>query len=264
MSAMTLGGIVCIRNGDELDYCWREAVQSLLPVCHMVTVCDGESTDGTQEAIREWMKTEPKIVLCVYPWSHPVGVPTFWVDWLQYARLHTPTDYIIQLDADEVMHESSQKLVQQFMAIASKKHPMSAWCARHNFYRDAQHLIPPGVCLAHEVVRIMPQNIFLPSDGADPRGADSTNMAVPTLIEICHYGFIRKRDDYFRKSKGLFKMFFDNYDPLLVEAEKATEKGGNWMENPGVSSWQNDLLDYKGTHPEVMREWLKERNYAVA
>ena len=257
---MTLGGIVCIRNGDELDYCWREAVRSLLPVCHTVTVCDGESSDGTQEAIREWMKTEPKIVLCVYPWPEPKGDSDFWVKWLQYARIHTPTDYCIQLDGDEVMHENSIPLVKQFLTIAAEKGPMSAWCHRYNFWRNPSHLIPHGVCLAHEVVRILPQNIFLPSDGQHPEGAAATNMAVHSLIEIYHYGFLRKRDAFFRKAKALQGMFFNDYDPRLDAADKA---GGDWMEHPGVTGWENDLLKFSGSHPEVIKTWLQERRYSV-
>src|SRR5438132_6241086 len=104
---MTLGGNVCIRNGNALDYCWREAVQSLLPICDEVVVCDGESTDGTQEEIREWMQREPKIKLCVYPWPDPKGDIDFWVKWLNYSREHLTTDWHIQLDADEVLSDRS-------------------------------------------------------------------------------------------------------------------------------------------------------------
>lgn len=256
---MTLGGIVCVRNANRLDYCWRESIQSLLPVCDMVSVSVAESDDGTEEQVREWASREPKIVVNIYPWQNPVGVPTFWVDWLQYARQHTPTDFVIQLDADEVLASDSHQAVKTFVGVALQKNlRISARCLRYNFWKDAWHLIPEGVCLAHEVIRIMPQNIFLPSDGADPRGSEATDMAVNTPIEIFHYGFLRKRESFFQKAKDLQKFFFNDYDKRLEEADKA---GGNWMTHEGVVPWKDQLVDFKGSHPLVAQQWLKDRNW---
>jgi glycosyltransferase involved in cell wall biosynthesis len=45
----TLAGILCIRNGLKLDYCFREAGQSLLGVCDEVVICDSDSDDGTRQ-----------------------------------------------------------------------------------------------------------------------------------------------------------------------------------------------------------------------
>jgi hypothetical protein len=62
---MTLGGLVCIRNGFRLGYCFVEAVQSLLPICDEVVICDCDSDDGTGEVyIREWAHKEPKLTIC--------------------------------------------------------------------------------------------------------------------------------------------------------------------------------------------------------
>lgn len=249
----TLGGNVCIRNGNELDFCWRECIKSLLPVCDVVTVCDVESTDGTQEEIREWMKTEPKIVLCVYPWPNPVGDPDFWVKWLNYCREHVKTDWHIQLDADEVLYDPNNE-VRPFMNGGRRSAIMTRW----NFWRDHKHTIPEGQCCGKHVVRMAPQNVWMPSDGSHPSGVEAVAMGVYTGIQIYHYGFLRKRSAFFKKEEALQKMFFNSYDPRLAQAEK---HDGNWMQMPGLCGWENSLADFGAPHPEVAKQWLKDRGY---
>jgi len=229
-----------------------------LPVCDEVVVCDGESDDGTQEFIREWMLREPKIKLCVYKWPDPVGQIDFWVDWLNFARTHIKTDYQLQLDADEVLHESSYPTI---LKLKERNARFSVRCQRYNFWRDAQHLIPHGVCCSHLVTRIAPQNVWLPSDGPHPNGQEAIMMAIdpPEQIEIYHYGFLRKPDAFFKKAKAIQKMFFNSYDPRLAKAETMA---GNWMENCEVG-WENNLLPFNKPHPQRMIGWLQERGYKV-
>jgi len=254
---MTLGGNVCIRNGIELDFCWRESIRSLLGVCDHVTVCDGESTDGTQEEIREWLKTEPKLRLCVYPWPNPQGDPDFWVKWLNYCRDHVRADWHLQLDADEVLHEDSYPRVLEFIARA--RVPCSAICKRHNFWRDHRHTIPEGHALGKHVIRLAPQNVWMPSDGYHERGKTICEMAQAAEIHICHYGFLRRREQFFKKEKLLQGYFFGGpFDWRVTGVEK---KEGNWMEQIEGIEWINNLDYYHGTHPKVVHQWLKERNY---
>lgn len=253
----TLGGAVCIRNGNQLDYCWREAIKSLLPVCDEVVVCDGESTDGTQEEIRDWAVIEPKIKLCVYPWPNPVGDIEFWVKWLNYAREHLSTDYHFQLDADEVLSEKSYPEVLSVL----DGPPHSVWVWRRNFWADTKHLIPPGHCCGHRVVRIAPSNVWLASDGCNERGNAAVAMALHSEIEIFHYGFLRKRKSIFQKAKELQRMFFGaGADPRMDEVE---DKDGNWMRDIKGIDWINQLVDYNGDHPAVIHQWLRERGHKV-
>lgn len=250
---MTLGGNVCIRNGLDLDFCFVDSIKSLLPICDVVSVSDGESDDGTQEFLRDWMAKEPKIVLNVYPWESPKGDHDWWVKWLNYNRSHLHTDWHLQLDADEVLHENSYGEILKFIQTPNR----SARCIRWNFWKDHRHLIPEGECLAKRVIRLAPQNVWMASDGAHPQGAPCTNMAVDTGIEIAHYGFIRKPEAFFKKEKQLQGFFFDSYDPRL----KAAEQDPSWAIRPGITGWENRLDEFHGDHPQIALPWLKERGY---
>lgn len=269
---MTLDGLICIRNGLAFDYCFVEAIQSLLPVCDRVIVCDGESTDGTQELLREWLTREPKLVLCVYPWPHPVGDITFWTDWLNYAREHCAADRILQLDADEILGETAYQPIRDYtrfgvhpsgcplsqLSTLNPQPPFTLCFDRLNFYKDTRQLIPSGVCLSNRVYRYGPQNVWLPSDGPDPRGAEWVGMGVQTSLPIFHYGYLRRPTAFFEKSRDLQKFFFNSYDPRLVEAEK---EGREWMAKIQNVEWRDNLIPYDGPHPAIIQPWLKERGY---
>lgn len=257
---MSLGGNVCIRDGNKLDYPWRESVSSLLPVCDVVVVCDGGSTDGTLEEIREWCKRQPKLRLCCYPWTDPKADIDFWVRWLNWAREHVPCSHHIQLDADEVLDERSYPIVLEYAKTAPRD---TLKCQRLNFWKDHRHLIPHGVCLGHEVVRLAPQDMWLPSDGVHPLGAETVAMSNPSKIRIFHYGFLRRREAYFEKAKLLHGYFFNTYDPRMTKAEEDTEHGGNWMEKIENVEWTKNLIPYNGHHPIIAHQWLRERGYDV-
>lgn len=254
---MTIGGHVIIRNGISLDYCWRESISSLLPICDTVTVCDAESNDGTVEAVLAWMSSEPKLRLCVYPWPHPKGDPEFFVKWINYSRDHVKADYQFQLDADEILDDRSYPSIRNFMAV--HKPNQTARIDRLNFWMDSSHLVPHGVCCSHKVIRIAPQSMWLPSDGSTGNPLESIpsqNAVDVPGITIFHYGFLRHREAFFVKERGLHQYFFNTYDPRL---EKAQEHSGNWMKSPGLIEWEDRLIPYSGHHPDIIKPWLRER-----
>lgn len=244
-----------MRNGDRLDYCWREAGQSLLAICDELVLCDCDSDDGTREAMDEWKSREPRINICNFPWSDPRGDIMWYPTWVNYARQHCKCDHIIALDADEILHEDSQREARQ-----AAQDGKIAICKRLNFWRDAEHLIPAGVCCGIEVIRMAPSNLWIPSDYPDPRAQEAMSRAQHSNVMIYHYGFLRNREAFFAKARAVQRIWANDFDPRLAAAEKAD---GNWMTRDGVVPWKDQLIPFNGTHPEAAKAWLKERGYAL-
>jgi glycosyltransferase involved in cell wall biosynthesis len=256
---MTLGGNVVIRNGIDLDYCFVESIRSLLPICDEVVCCDADSTDGTRQVLDELAAVEPKIKICNWAWPEPVGRAHDWfVTWFNYAREHLHTDWHIQLDADEVLHENSHEEVLQAV-----RYQKTLVCKRYNFWRDHRNLIPPGHCCGHEVIRVGPQRLWMPTDCPDPRGKALADLSERSNVEIFHYGFIRRPEAFFSKERLLQRYYFNSYDPRLERAQEKYEKeGANWMDNCEVG-YTNNLVPFTGTHPRVAHSWLRGRGYWV-
>lgn len=257
---MTLGGFTMIRNGVSLDYCFEQCIQSMLDSpCDVVAVSVASGNeDDTEQIIRDWVAREPRLSVNIYEWPNPVGDSEFFVKWIQYARAHTPAECVIQLDADEVLHENSYGTIQKLKEQGGR---FSACFHRYNFWRDAHSLIPHGVCCGHQVVRMAPQDVWLPSDGYHPSGKECIMMQreAPGPLEIMHYGFLRKPDAFFKKAKALQGYFFNTYDPRL----EAVEGKADWHSQSGVTGWESDLIPFTGTHPERMKGWLTQRDYSV-
>ncbi len=227
-----------------------------MPIVDELVLSDCDSDDGTRSRMDDWKAMHgDKINICNFPWTNPSHTNLWWPEWLNYARQHAKSDWIIQLDADEVLHEDSFDEV-----LAAARDRKALVCYRYNFWRDAQHLIPKGHCCGTDVIRIGPQNLIMPSDYPIPGSGEIERMAVPSGVKIMHYGFLRKREAFFKKARVVQGIWAGTFDPRLEEAEKA---GGNWMEHAGVTGWENSLDEFKGTHPVAIHEWLLKRGYTL-
>ncbi len=247
-----LSGYLSIRNGNSLDYAWQLAVQSMLPVCDEVVICDSDSTDGTREEADAWSARDSKVRVVNYPWPKPRGDVWMLMRWLNFTRQHLRYDMQITLDADEVIHPHSYPEIRR--AVAERG---SRWFRRLNFWRDAQSLIPEGQVCGVNVARLGPTELEMPSDNAEPHPGGEPEIrkraAYHPKLLICHLGFLRKQPAFFAKSKVMQAALLDTYDPQLAKAE---ETGVPWHT---LSNGNLALVPYTGTHPEIVRPWLTER-----
>lgn len=251
----TLGANVAIRNGDSLDFCWKECVGSLLPVCDQVVLCDQDSDDGTTDAMKEWVAREPKLKYVNYPFTNPKGDPDWVVNWTNWAREQMDTEWNLQLDCDEVLHEDCYDLLRSKIA---DNREISLRVQRWNFWESCRTMIPFSKCLAHETIRVAKTKYWLPADFPHPKARAVMDMEVICLgIHLFHYGFLRHPKAFFKKEKFLQTAFTSGYDPQL----DTTEQNKDWMSNIKADWKSLPLEQFHGTHPKIAHEWLRERGY---
>lgn len=251
----TIGGLIMVRNGISLDYCFEASIQSLLPVVDQLVVSDSDSNDGTADKLADMAAANPKIKLVNRPWTQPHGESYhWWTDWINFAREHLTTDFQLQLDADEVLHENSYDEIRR----AAEEGPDTALlCHRHNFWNDLHHLCPIGRTCSHLVVRFGPQRCWMSSDEMHPEGEpEIRQLARPSNVEIFHYGFIRRREALLDKCRVVLDAYFGRYDDRLVEAEKNPDKP--WQD---YAPYDVPLREYRGSHPAAAHQWLIEHGF---
>lgn len=254
----SLGATICIRNGIAYDFCFVECIESLLPICDEIIVAYQVGTDDTRDVLDQISSRNPKIKIHTYDQHlNPSHYGDYVMDWTNWARERLKTEYHIQLDADEVLHEDSYGFIWDHMQAAESREA-SVRVQRWNFWEDAQHMIPFGEVCGHEVIRIGPTRLWMPADVPHPKGQAMMNMErIDLRIKIHHYGFLRKPEAFFAKEKFLQTAFTGGYDKQF----DALEAKRDWM-NKLQASWKTRPLEkYNGSHPKVIHRWLYDRGY---
>jgi glycosyltransferase involved in cell wall biosynthesis len=252
---MKLSGYIPVRNAMRLDYCLKEAINSLLPVCDEVVVCDSESDDGTWEMLMAWEEYEPRLKLFVWPWPNPVNCKQWFVEWLNYCRKSCRYDMQLQLDADEVLHEDGYEEI-----IRACEARECRWIKRLNFWGDTRYLAPSGYVCGDDLARLGPTELYMPSDEPHPEGEPEIRKRAtrhPSL-KTHHYGFIRRKEAFYEKSKLVHAAFHGAVDSRLTRCQ---ETGEDWTQ---VAAPPVPLEPYHGTQPKVAHDWLLERGYPIS
>jgi len=254
-----LSGFTVCKNAISLDYCIRECIESLLPVCDEVVVGEMGSDDGTLTFLLDWAAHEPKLrIVMINDWTTARGDPKWFVEALNQTREHLKYSMMLQLDADEVLcdDEDTRGAIKRAFdnndAIALN---------RLNFVRDPVSLIPENECCGKYVVRVGPSHLWLPSDEPHARGEihllDMAHHEPRALIY--HLGFLRRRESFFAKARVVLGAFFNEFDTRLAAAES---EGTHPFEK---FPWWNRLESFPAHYgyPKAVRQWMEDRGYTV-
>jgi hypothetical protein len=244
---MTLGGLVIVHNAIEHDYCVRESIQSLLPICDKVLVVECESTDGTQKLLSDMAEKESKIRIIHRPWN-----PSLNMQWMRDLTADTKgeigTDWYIAMDADEIIDPRGYCWVQEHVAKFSKT-KVCASMYRLTFWKDHKHVIPEGIICNHICPRVGPVSESLCGDLIYPKECKQIDA------RIYHYGHIRKRDAWVKKSVKCHQWALGSVPDHWKKAEAGDMSA---VDNCVPDS---TLVPFTGSHPILMYEWLKERGF---
>lgn len=244
----TLGGTIFVRNAIEFDYCIVEAIQCLQNLCDEVVVVDAGSDDGTAELLAT-MADQNTIVINLdkAEWFSRHGREKL-AYFTNIAIGCLTTDYNINLQADEIIHEKSFLAIREAINTAGE----AFCCTRKNLWKDCNHVLDvprERLPCSTEIIRLAKTNYKSVGDAESleaPASADYLKEIV-----IWHYGFVRKKEVMINKIKNMQTNVFEiDYDKKM-----------DGMEVFDWSAWfsETDLKPITEEHPKFIKSWIISR-----
>jgi hypothetical protein len=265
---MKISGFSMARNADKLYYPLKEAILSVLPIVDefVVAIGKGDHDDLTLEIIRGI--NDPKVKIIETVWNlekYPRGMEN--AHQTDIARSHCTGDWLLYLQADEVIHE---KYLPEIYAkceryVNDREVEGMVFRYRH-FWGDYGHYQISHHWYSREIriVRNEPDIHSWESaqsfrripvfDGLDYRRQENTFKLKVIALDayIYHYGWVRPPQLMVSKTKSL-----DTIHKGASEVERL-ERENYFAFDYGPL---NLLAEFTETHPAVMSGWIARFNW---
>lgn len=258
---MSLSSFSYIRNGFEYGYPFLESIQSILSICDEFVIAVGDSRDGTREAIENLKSPKIKIIDTVWDENLRKGGKIF-AQQANIAADHISGDWGLHLQADEVIHENDlDKIREAILKYQEDKRVEGLLFKFINFWGNYDYIGTTRRWHRYEVRVIRNLKTIraykdsqgfrkYPSPGAYENNEKGEKLRVKKVeVTIYHYNFVRN-PELMKKKSDYFHRFWHDDDWLKENISREEEFDFDKID---------ELKLFKGTHPKVMQERIKQQ-----
>jgi hypothetical protein len=254
---MKVTGFTFIRNAVKFDYPVVEAIKSILPVCNDFVVAVGNSDDGTLELIQSIDKQKIKIIETIWDDSPEmkIGGKVFALETDKaFQAIPNDSDWAFYIQGDEVVHEKYLDTIFKTMEKWKDHSEVDGLLFNYtHFYGSYDYIgISPG--WYRNEIRIIrnDKSVYSYRDAQGFRIGDDKKLNVkPVDAYIYHYGWVKEPETMMRKIKNT-STFYQNVNRLK-----------KLIVNQVYDYSKIDALSlFTDSHPEVMKERIKRKNWS--
>lgn len=249
---MKVSGFSIIRNGAFYGYPFKEAVLSVLPLCDEFIINVGISDDNTLEIIKSIDSPKIKIILTEWDMSQREGGKLLSIE-TNRALKECTGDWAVYIQGDEVLHERYIPVVKEAMMKYHKDNTIEGLMFRYkHFYGSYDYYQDNFRKWYTKEVRVIRNNGKIVSwgDAMDFKHHDGTKInSTPIDAEIYHYGWVRPPETLIKK-----RIDFEKFYKSDEEVDKVIKQIENYDD-------LGNLKRFTDTHPEVMKERIRESNW---
>ena len=265
---MKISGFSMVKNADSLFFPIKQAIESVLPIVDEFILALGDSNPGdkTEEIIAAINSPKLKVVHTVWDLKkYPNGMEN--AHQTDIAKSHCTGDWLIYVQADEVMHEEDHSKILDACSRFLEDTEVEGFLFKYrHFWGDFDHYHHAHGWYKNEI-RIVRNNPEIHSwesaqsfrkipnfDGLNYRIQEGTHKLNVVLLDayIYHYGWVRPPHLMQKKKKAL--------DTIHKGAQKAHEIYKNQVIDFDYGPLGN-LSKFKGEHPAVMKDWMKKLDW---
>lgn len=254
---MKVTGFTIVRNAVLYDYPVVESILSILPLVDEFVVSVGQSEDGTLELIRSIQSEKIRIVQSHWDDKLRSGGSILAIETDKAFQAISPdTDWAFYLQADEVVHEKYHPAIRAAMEqYCSDQHIEGLLFKYLHFYGNYDHVGDSRRWYDREI-RIIRNDPAIKSyrDAQGFRKNGEKLRVKPIEAYIYHYGWVKhpEKQKLKRENFGIF-WSEDQEKEFQKEAKDIFDYTGDF-----------DSLDrFTGTHPNVMKERIAQKNWDV-
>ncbi|HEX8429450.1 glycosyltransferase family 2 protein [Hymenobacter sp.] len=252
---MKVVGFTFVRNAVTYDYPVLESINSLLPLCDEVVVAVGNSSDNTLGLIKSLNSPKIRILETVWDDTLREGGKVLAVETDKaLAAVPADADWAIYLQADEVLHEADYPAIRAGMERwqANKQVEGLLLNYRH-FYASYDYIGDSPRWYRREIRVVRPSaGIHSYRDAQGFRKTGNLKLRVKLLdATVHHYGYVKTPAAMQRKQETFGKLWHS--DEWMAEHVVPAEE----FDYSEIDSLQH----FRGTHPAVMQERVRQQNW---
>jgi len=250
---MKISGFTFTRNAVEFYFPVKESILSILPVCDEFIVVVGNGWDNTLEVVKSIKSGKIKIIKTI--WDESLfDKGKIHAQQSNIALDNCAGDWCFYLQSDEVVHEDDLPIIQEKLKRYKDVLEVEGLLFDYlHFYGDYDHYQWSHRWYKHEI-RVVRNGIGARSY-SDAQGFRKDNgkklKVVRAEAKIFHYGWVRPPDTMKKKMKN-FQMHY-----LGREKVKGKFKDESHFDLMDIER----LPVYKETHPKVMEERIKSKDW---
>jgi glycosyltransferase involved in cell wall biosynthesis len=251
---MKVCGFTFVRNAIKFDYPVIESIRSILPVCDEIVVAVGNSEDNTRKIIESI--GSPRIKILNTRWDDTLregGKVLATETNKAFDAIDDAYDWAFYIQADEVVHEKH---------LPGLKHSMERWkddpsvegllfdyvhfYGSYDFIGDSRRWYRREVRIIRNDKTI---RSFMDAQGFRKNGRPLN--VKPADATMYHYGWVKPPESLQAKLESFHKLWHDE----------------KWIEKnlPKTNEFDYSKIDslerFQGTHPEVMKERITNKNW---
>lgn len=252
---MQVAGFTIIRNAIKYDYPVVEAISSILPVCDVFYVGVGNSDDDTRKLIASIPSDKIRILDTVWDDRLREGGKILSIETNKvFDAIPKEFDWCFYIQSDECVHEEDLPKIKNAMLLYKDDKTVDGLLFEYKHFYGHYKYIGIGRRWYKHEIRIIKNNKHLRSykDAQGFRTSQDTKLNVKkTGAFIYHYGWVKPPKAQQAKQSSFHKMWHDD----------------DWVKThiPEVEEFDYSNIDllaeYKGSHPKVVKERIKNADW---
>ncbi|MDX2359181.1 MAG: glycosyltransferase family 2 protein [Crocinitomicaceae bacterium] len=253
---MKVTGFSFVKNALIYDYPVVEAIKSILPICDEFVVAVGKSDDASLELIQSIAPDKIRIIETVWDESLREGGKVLAVETDKaFQAISADSDWAFYIQGDEVVHEEYLPIIRSQMEKFKDDKGVDGLLFQYQHFYGSYDYVGDATSWYPNEIRVIKNNksIYSYKDAQGFRKDDNQKLnVVPIKAYMYHYGWVKEPEAMQRKQENFNKLWHDDQwvDDNIVKAD-AFDYGRELRQ----------LNRFEGTHPEVMKARIEEKNW---